>query len=62
MGAAERMREVNRTPMSALGAQHHEENRKAALAQSEPEEFNLAWNKGRAMSVEEALSYALDCL
>ena len=61
-GAAERMREVNKHPISALYIKRYEENRDAALAQSDPEEFQWAWNEGRATSIEEAIAYALECL
>jgi predicted ATPase/DNA-binding XRE family transcriptional regulator/Tfp pilus assembly protein PilF len=61
-GAAERMREVNKHPISVLYIKRHEQNRSAALEQSDPEAFQSAWNKGRAMSIEEAMVCALECL
>lgn len=60
--AAERMREVNKHPITVLYRERHERNRDAALEQSDPEAFQSAWNEGRAMSIEEGLVYALECL
>ena len=61
-GAAERMREVNKHPMSVLYVKRHEQNRDAALEESGREAFQSAWNEGRAMTIEEAIVYALECL
>ena len=56
------MREVNKHPMSVLSMKRYEQNRDAALAQADPEEFQRAWNEGRATSIEKAIAYALECL
>jgi tetratricopeptide (TPR) repeat protein len=61
-GAAERMREVNKHPISVLYIKQHEQNRDAALQQADPEAFQSAWNEGRAMSIEAAMVCALECL
>jgi tetratricopeptide (TPR) repeat protein len=61
-GAAERMREVNNHPISVLYIGRYEQNRDAALAHSDPDEFQRAWSKGRGMSLEEVIVYALGCL
>ena len=61
-GAAERMREVNKHPLSVLYIKRHEQNRDAALEQSGRESFQSAWNEGRGMTIEEAIVYALERL
>jgi predicted ATPase len=61
-GAAEQMREANRHPIGVLYVEQYEQNRDAALEQSDPEAFRSAWDEGRAMSMEEAIVYALECL
>lgn len=61
-GAAERMREVNKQPIGVLYIKRQEQNRDAALEESGPEAFERAWQEGRAMSMEEAIVYALECL
>src|SRR5206468_3648775 len=45
-GAAEQMREVNKHPISVLYIKRHEQNRDAALAQSDPDAFQSAWKEG----------------
>jgi predicted ATPase/DNA-binding XRE family transcriptional regulator/Tfp pilus assembly protein PilF len=61
-GAAEHLREVNKHPMSVPSIKRYEQSVAAALEQSDPDAFQLAWNEGRAMSIEEAIVCALECL
>jgi non-specific serine/threonine protein kinase len=58
-GAAEALREAMGTVFTPLELQTHGPYIAAARAQVEDAEWEAAWQKGRAMSMEEAIDYVL---
>jgi hypothetical protein len=59
-GAAEALREVIGAPLPPNERPRYEREVAAARAQLDEERFRAAWAEGRAMSMEEAISYALE--
>ncbi len=59
-GAADTIVEFIRTPILLFDQQQSERNVAAARAQLDPATFEAAWVKGRAMSMEQAIAYALE--
>jgi tetratricopeptide (TPR) repeat protein len=61
-GAAEQLRENNKSPMSSLYVAHHQQEVAAALEQSGSATFLSAWSEGRAMLTQVALARAVAML
>ncbi len=58
-GAAEQMREVIKSPISVTSIKRYEQNVAAALEQSDPDAFQVAWSEGGAMLTHDALTHAI---
>jgi hypothetical protein len=58
--AAEELREASGHPLPPVMRAEYERNVAAARAQLGEEAFAAAWAAGRAMTVEQAIAYALD--
>ncbi|MDQ6695102.1 MAG: tetratricopeptide repeat protein, partial [Chloroflexota bacterium] len=61
-GAAEAMRQSGNHPMTVTGVEQYEHNVASARAHMDAADFQAAWAEGGAMSVQEALTYALNQL
>lgn len=59
-GAAERMREAGKHPVSAPYVERYKQNIDSAMEQTERDLFRQAWNEGRAMSTNAALTHAAE--
>lgn len=57
-GAAEQMRETNKSPMSSLYITRYRQDVAAALEQSDSTKFRAAWSEGRAMLTQDVLARA----
>ena len=61
-GAAEALREVRRAVLPPDERSRYEQDVAAARAQLDEERFNAAWERGKAMTLEEAVAYALEAI
>jgi tetratricopeptide (TPR) repeat protein len=59
-GAAEALREVDRSQPVLARRREIERNLVAARAQLDPDAWDAAWAEGRAMTLEQAVAYALE--
>ncbi|MBI3741839.1 MAG: tetratricopeptide repeat protein [Chloroflexi bacterium] len=59
-GAAESLREKLGTPLVPIERKEYESYLTSARAQLDESTFNAAWNEGRAMSMEQAVEYAME--
>ncbi len=58
-GAAEALREMIQAPLSSAERSHYERHLREAQGQMDPETFDRAWAEGRAMTLDQAIQYAL---
>ena len=59
-GAAEALRETLGAPLFPSHLNHYQQGVAAARAQLDDKTFAAAWAEGRAMTLEQAIAYALD--
>ena len=60
LGAAEALRKALRLPRRPIGQFDYERDAATACALLHEQIFATAWAEGRAMSLDEAIAYALD--
>ena len=60
LGAAERLREIIQIDMSPMERVEYEREAGELRARMSEKEFNIQWLEGRAMTMEQAIAYALE--
>ena len=60
LGAAEALRERSGTPMTPDEQTYHEQQLNTLREQMDPNSFAAAWAEGRALTLEQAIAYALE--
>jgi hypothetical protein len=59
-GAAESLRESVNSPMTAIERAEYDQNISALRAHMDESAFAMAWAEGRALTMEQAITYALE--